>query len=83
MKQVFLRKYQEYYRTKDKREELFKIVQKDDEILEDFVEILMYNVKRLGQTTIRRDVLKIIMLQEIREYCFDILNMLGKLDVSK
>ena len=58
-------------------------MQKDDEILEYFVEILMYNVKRLGQTTIRRDVLKIIMLQEIREYCLDILSMLGKLDVSK
>ena len=52
MKQVFLRKYQEYYRTKDKREELFKIVQKGDEILEDVVEIFMYNVKTSGQTTI-------------------------------
>ena len=35
MKQVFLAKYQEYCITKDKREELFKMVQKEDEILED------------------------------------------------
>ena len=38
MNQVFLAKYQEYCRTKDKREELFKMVQKDDESLENFVE---------------------------------------------
>ena len=37
MKQVFLEKYQEYCNTKDKREELFKMVQRDDEILEDVV----------------------------------------------
>ena len=58
-------------------------MQKDDESLEDFVEILMYNLKRSGQTTIQRDVLKIIMWQGIREDCLDILNMLGKVDVSK
>ena len=37
MKQVFLEKYQEYCNTKDKREELFKMVQRDEESLEDFV----------------------------------------------
>ena len=39
-----LEKYQEYCHTKDKREELFKMVQKDDESLEDFVERILYNV---------------------------------------
>ena len=37
MKQVFLEKYQEYFNTKYKREELFKMVQKDKESLEYFV----------------------------------------------
>ena len=41
MKQVFLEKYQEYCNTKDKREELFKMGQKEDESLEDFVERLL------------------------------------------
>ena len=44
MKQVFLVKYQDYYRTKDKREELFKMMHKDEESLEDFVERLLYSV---------------------------------------
>ena len=83
MKQVFLRKYQEYCRMKDKIEELFKMVQKDDENLEDFVEMLLYNVQRSGHTTIGRDVLKIILLWGIREGCLYMLNMLGKGDISK
>ena len=43
---MFLEKYQEYYNTKDKREELFKMVQKEDESLENFVERILYNVQR-------------------------------------
>ena len=45
MKQVFLEKYQEYCNTKEKREELFKMVQKEDKSLEDFVERILYNVQ--------------------------------------
>ena len=71
------------YRKKGKREELFKIVQKYVESLEDFVERLLYNVKRSGQTTIRRDVLKIISLRGIRKDYLDMLNLLGKGDISK
>ena len=44
MNYVFLGKYQEYCRTKYKREELFNMVHKEEQSMEDFVEILMYNV---------------------------------------
>ena len=46
MKHKFLLKYQDYYRTREKREELFMMVQKEDENLEDFVERLQYNLQR-------------------------------------
>ena len=55
MKQVFLAKYQDYCKTTNKREELFKMMHKDDEILEDFVERLLYNVKSFGHTDIERN----------------------------
>ena len=58
-------------------------MQKYDESLEDFVERLLYNVKRSGQTTIQRDVLNIIMLWGIREDCLVMLSLLGKGDISK
>ena len=76
-------KYQEYCRTKDKREELFKMVQKDNESLEDFVERLMYNVQRSDHTTIGSDVLKIILLRGIREDFLDMIILLGEGDISK
>ena len=47
------------------------------------MERILYNVKRLGQTAIQRDVLKIIILQGIREDYLDMLNMLWKGDISK
>ena len=59
------------------------MVQKDDESLEDFVERLLYNVHRSGHTTIGRDVLRIILLCGIREDCLNMLNLLGKGDISK
>jgi len=40
MKESFLAKYQDYCRTRERKEELFKMVQKEDENLEDFVERL-------------------------------------------
>ena len=83
MKQVFLGKYQEYYRTKDKGEELFKMVQKYEESLEDFVERFLYNVQREGQTTIGKDVLNIILLQGIGEYCLDMINLIWRGDIYK
>jgi hypothetical protein len=38
MRQLFLNKYQDYCRTREQREELFKMSQKEDETLEHFVE---------------------------------------------
>ena len=80
---MFLEKYQEYCNTKDKREELFKMVQKEDESMEDFVERLLYNVQRDGQTNMGLDVLKIILLHGIRDDFLDMLNLLGNGDISK
>ena len=83
MKHVFLEKYKDYCNTKVKIEELFKMVQKDEKILEYFVERLLYNVQRVGQTIMELDVLKITLLWEIIEYFLEMLNLLGKGDLSK
>ena len=58
-------------------------MQQDEESLEDFVERLMYNVQREGQTDMGKDVLKIILLHGIKEDYLDMLNLLGKGDISK
>jgi hypothetical protein len=83
MRQLFLNKYQDYCRTRERREELFKMSQKEDETLEDFVERLQYNLQRSGHPDVSKDILKTILLKGVREDCLDILNMLGKGDISK
>ena len=83
MKQVFLENNQEYCNTKDKREELFKMVQRDKESLEYFVERILYNVQRAGHNNMGLYVLKIILLHGIREEFLGMLNLLGKGDISK
>ena len=39
MKQAFLMKYQDQYRTKDLKDEIFKMIAKENETLEEYVEI--------------------------------------------
>ena len=83
MKDKFLAKYQDYCWTREKREELFKMVQKEDENLEDFVERLHYNLQRSDHPDMSKDILKSILLKGVRDDCLDMLNMLGKGDISK
>ena len=51
--------------------------------MEDFAERLMYDVHREGQVDMGKDVLKMILLHGIREDCLDMLNLLGKGNISK
>jgi hypothetical protein len=83
MKQKFLNKYQDYCRTREKKEELFKMMQKEDENLEDFVERLQYNLQRSSHPDVSKDILKTILLKGVRDDSLDMLNMLGKGDISK
>jgi hypothetical protein len=83
MKEGFLAKYQDYCRTRERKEELFKMVQKEDENLEDFVERLQYNLQRSDHPNMSKDILKTILLKGVRDDCLDMLNMLGKGDISK
>jgi hypothetical protein len=46
MKQAFLKKYQDYCKARDLHEEIFKINQKEDESLEDYMEQFQYNLQR-------------------------------------
>ena len=81
MKQAFLNKYQEYCRAWDRKEGLFKMC-KEDESLEDFMERLEYNVQRLGNLDLDTDILKTILLRGIKDEHLDMLNHLGKWDIS-
>ena len=57
--------------------------QREDESLEDFMERLEYNVQRSGHLDLDPYILKTILLRGIRDEHLDILNLLGKGDISK
>ena len=59
------------------------MIQKEDENLEDFVERLQYNLQRSSHPNVSKDILKTILLKGVRDDCLDMLNMLGKGDISK
>jgi hypothetical protein len=49
MKKKFLDKYQDYCKDKERREEVLKMMQHEDESLEDYVERFTYNLQREKQ----------------------------------
>jgi len=59
------------------------MVQKEDENLEDFVERLQYNLQWSDHPTMSKDILKTILLKGVPDDYLDMLNMLGKGDISK
>jgi len=44
VKKKFLDKYQEYCKDKERREEVFKMMQHEDKIIEDYVNLFVYNL---------------------------------------
>lgn len=65
MKESFLATYQDYCQMRERKEELFKMVQKEDENLEDFVERLQYNLQRSDHPNMSKDILKTILLKGV------------------
>jgi len=81
MKEFFLSKYQDYCRTRDLREEVFRMTQKEDESLEDYVEAFHYNLQRSKHIDLYHEILKTIFIIGMKDACFDTLNLLGKRDI--
>ena len=44
MKKIFLKKYQAYCRDRDSKEDIFRMSQQEDESLEKYLEIFLYNL---------------------------------------
>ena len=58
MKKVFLDRYLDYYIPINHKDEVFKTMQREDEILEDLIEIFNYNLKREKMDNLDEDTLK-------------------------
>ena len=81
MKQAFLERYLDYCMAFNHKEEVFKMLQKEDENLEDLLERFNYNIQREKIENLDQDTLKALLLKKIRDEWLDILNMMGKGDI--
>ena len=54
---------------------------KDNETLEEYVEIFQYNLQISPYTTLSKDILKATMLKGMKEEWVEMLNIMGKGDI--
>lgn len=83
MQTTFLEKKQDYCKSRNIKEELFKFTQKEDESLEDYVERFKYTLQRSCHYDLDNEILKIILLRGFREDSLELLKIVGKGDISK
>lgn len=83
MKKVFLRKYQDHCKTRDLKEEIFGMNQKEGESLEDLVERFQYILQRSNMNQLDKETKRTIVLRAIRTEYLEVLNLMGAGDISK
>lgn len=65
------------------KDEVFKMIQKEDENLEHLLQRFNYNLKREKMKNLDEEALKALLLKATRYEWIDILNMMGKGDISQ
>ena len=81
MKQTFLEKYRDYGKTKDMRDEIFRMLQGENEFLEDYEQRFQLNYKRDNNYTLYEESLKLVLPQGVSEGQMEILNLLANEDI--
>jgi hypothetical protein len=67
MKDTFMERYKVYCKSKDTREDIFRMTQEKSETLHDFEERFQISYKRYHSCTIDDDSLKPVLLRGERE----------------
>jgi len=83
MKNAFLDKYKDYCIPHNLKDEVLEMMQKEDENLQDFIERFAYNVKTEQMHNRYGENLKALLQKSIRDEWVDLLNLMGKGDVSQ
>ena len=78
----FLWKYQEYYKPKDSRHDIFKIQQLEDEILEDYLERFIYTLHKSKYNDLWEDAVGTIFLKGISKDLLESLNLMAAGNIS-
>ena len=82
MKKTFLKKYQDYCKSKDSKDDIFKMQQQEDESLEEYLERFLYNYQKSKQR-LNGNTVRTIFLKGIQDEYIVVLNLMGIGDVSQ
>jgi len=67
MKTYFLKKYQDYFRTRELKDEIFQMVAKPNKTLEEYVKHFQYNLQRYPYASLPDNVLKTTMIKGMKD----------------
>jgi len=67
MKTSFLKKYQDYCRSRKLKDEIFQMVARPSENLEEYVERFQYNLQRSPYANLPDNALKTTMIKGMKE----------------
>ena len=81
MKTTFLKKYQDYYKSRELKDEIFQMVARPSETLEEYVEHFQYNLQRTPYINMPDNVLKTTMINGMKDQWIETLNIMGKGDI--
>ena len=83
MKTAFLKKYQDYCRSRELKAEIFQMVARPSETLEEYVERFQYNLQWSPYATLPLldNVLKTTLIKGMKEQWIETLNIMGKGDI--
>jgi len=76
MQQDFNKKYRDYCRSKDTKEDIFKMTMGQDESLEDYEKTFKFSYKR-AKCTLDPESLKLVLLKGVKEDLLDTLHLLA------
>ena len=82
MRKIFLKKYQAYCKSKDSKDDIFRMSHQEDESLEEDIEWFRYNLQKYKHSYQTADITWTIFLKGIRDEYLDVLNVMGKGDIS-
>jgi len=81
MKTFFLKKCQDYCRPRELKDEIFQMVAKPNETLEEYGKHFQYNLQRSPYANLPDNVLKTTMIKGMKDQCVETLNIMGKGDI--
>jgi len=67
MKTSFFTRYQDFFKTRELKDEIFKMAAKDNETREEYLKWFHYNLQRSPHTTLLKKVMRAILINGMKE----------------